>query len=250
MTVIRWLGQACFLITTLMGTRILLDPPHPQIGYHISAHSIPANLVLVSHEHPDHNFTDAASPVDGEPPRIIPPLPLAPVSADGTVTAESQTGEYRFGPQGGEVDKVTFKRISAYHDNVGGAKRGPDTITVLTTRDGLRIVHMGDIGELTLDASQVAAIGRVDVLMIPVGGFYTVDGPQAAALVGQLHPRVIIPMHDRTQALNPDLRAKLAPPTAFLQALRDRVVYVRARDLKLSPATLPKSPTVYILRYQ
>jgi L-ascorbate metabolism protein UlaG (beta-lactamase superfamily) len=252
MTVIRWLGQACFLITTLMGTRILIDPPHPEVGYHITAHSIPANLVLVSHEHPDHNFTDAAAPVGGEAPRVVQPLPLVPVGADGSVTAETQSGAYRFGPEGGAVDRVTFTRISAYHDNVGGTQRGPDTITVLTTQDGLRIVHMGDIGQLALDAGQVSAIGRVDVLMIPVGGFYTVNGPQAAALVAQLHPRVIIPMHDRTQALNPDLKGKLAPPAAFLSAMqgRARVVYVRARDLTLSPHTLPATPTIYILRYQ
>ncbi len=252
MTIFRWLGQACFLITTLMGTRILIDPPHPQVGYHITADSIPANLVFVSHEHMDHNFTAAAAPVQGERPCIIQPLPLAPVGADGSVTADQQTGVYRFGPQGGAVDRVRFQRVSAYHDNEGGRLRGPDTITVLTTEDGLRIVHMGDIGELALDASQITAIGRVDVLVIPVGGFYTVDGPQAAALVAELHPRVILPMHDRTQALAPALRARLAPPAAFLSAMRGRakVVYVRARDLKLSPSTLPRTPTVYILRYQ
>jgi L-ascorbate metabolism protein UlaG (beta-lactamase superfamily) len=101
MTVIRWLGQACFLITTLMGTQILIDPPHPQVGYHITAHSIPANLVFVSHEHMDHNFTEAAEPINGEQPKIIQPLPLAKVSPDGTVTTEQQSGVYRRGPVGG-----------------------------------------------------------------------------------------------------------------------------------------------------
>ena len=244
MTVIRWLGQACFLITTLMGTRVLIDPPNPQVGYHISAHSIPANIVFVSHEHPDHNFTQAASNIGVQSPRVIQPLPL-------TVDNVRQDGMYTFGPKGDEVEKLVFRRISAYHDDNGGKQRGPDTVTVLTT-GGLRIVHMGDIGELTLTEDQVKEIGHVDVLMIPIGGFFTVDGTQAAALVGQLHPRVIIPMHYGTAALNPGLRSKLASPQAFLAAMRGKatVVHIRARDLRLSPRTLPATPTVYLLRYQ
>lgn len=243
-TIIRWLGQACFVITTLMGTRLLIDPPHPEVGYHITAHSIPANIVFVSHEHPDHNFVQAASDVNQFPPRIIQPLPLSTDNIE-------QNGTYSFGPRGAEADKIPFHRISAYHDNVGGKLRGPDTITVIQT-GGLRIVHMGDIGELALTAQQIKEIGRVDVLMIPVGGFYTVDGAQAAALVDELHPRVILPMHYGTPALNPDLRSKLASPRAFLTAMQGRamVVRVRGRDLKLSPRTLPATPTIYLLRYQ
>ena len=244
MTVIRWLGQACFLITTLMGTRVLVDPPHPQIGYPITAHSIPANIVFVSHEHPDHNYVEAAASVNSFPPKIIQPLPLSRKDV-------LETGAYTFGPQGAEVDKLPFERISAYHDSAAGSLRGPDTITVLQT-GGLRIVHMGDIGERALDDNQVQEIGRVDVLMIPVGGFFTVDGPQAAALVAQLKPRVIIPMHFATAALNADLRRKLATPQAFLTAMQGRakIVHVNARDLTLSPKTLPATPTIYLLRYQ
>ncbi|MBV9850917.1 MAG: MBL fold metallo-hydrolase [Armatimonadetes bacterium] len=244
MTVIRWLGQACFLITTLMGTRALIDPPNPQVGYPIAAHSIPANIVFVSHEHPDHNYVQAAADIGTLKPTVIPPLPLSPDD-------EEQTGTYAFGPQGAEAEKLAFKRISAYHDNAEGARRGPDTITVLTT-GGLRIVHMGDIGELKLLPEQVQAIGRVDVLMIPVGGFFTVDGRQAAALVDQLRPRVIIPMHYGTPALNPSLKSRLAGPEAFLTAMQGKaqVVHVHARDLKLSPKTLPATPTIYLLRYQ
>lgn len=244
MTVFHWLGQACFLITTLLGTHVLIDPPNPSVGYHVAAHSVPASLVLVSHEHPDHNFTDAAAPVGGSAPRIIEPLALSP---DGLV----QTGSFTYGPQGQKGDTIKFTRIAAFHDNVGGAKRGQDTLTVLET-GGLRIVHMGDIGELTLTPQQVEKIGRVDVLMIPVGGFFTVDGPQAAALAQQLHARVIIPMHYGTPALSADLRAKLAPPDAFLAAMKGKakIVTVHERDLKLSPATLPKTTTVYVLRYQ
>ncbi len=244
MTVIRWLGQACFVITTLLGSHILIDPANPQVGYPITAHSIPANAVFVSHAHFDHNYVQAAEPVHGVAPPIVQPLPLSPAQ-------EITTGTYSFKQAGSKTDKIFYKRISAYHDNEGGKQRGLDTITILQT-GGLRIVHMGDIGELVLTPEQVKAIGRVDVLMIPVGGFFTVDGRQAAAIVAQLHPRVILPMHYGTPALNKDLQTKLAPATAFVAAMRGKakVITIKARDLALSPKTLPKTPTIYLLRYE
>ena len=247
MTVIRWLGQACFLILTLGGARILVDPPNPSVGYHITAHSIPADLVFVSHEHPDHNFVQAAVSTSRGPVQTIQPL-TPPKETDTDLTSDLT---YNYGAPGLSADTVIARRVFAYHDNVEGKERGPDTITVLQT-GGLRIVHMGDIGELTLTPSQVTDIGKVDILMIPVGGFYTVDGAQAASIVAQLHPRVIIPMHYSTPALNAELRAKLSPATAFLAAMHGKasVVTVRARDLKLSPKTLPATPTIYLLRYE
>lgn len=257
MTVIRWLGQACFLITTLMGTRILIDPPHPSVGYHITAHSIPANLVFISHEHPDHNFRAAAAPVRSLKPVFVNPLPLIAAGADGTETMTAKSGSYTVGPANpagavsAPLDTVRYEQVSAYHDNFGGSLRGPDTITIIRT-GGLRIVHMGDIGELSLSYTQLQEIGTPDVLMIPVGGYYTVNGAQAAALVAQMHPRVIIPIHFRTPALNADLRSKLGPVSDFLRAMKGKakIVYIHTRDLKLSPQTLPKTATIYVLRYQ
>ena len=236
MTIIRWLGQACFLITTLAGTHILIDPPHPQVGYHIVAGTIPAQVVFVSHEHPDHNFVEAAM----DNPTVVNPL-----SQPGTANGKVST------PRGNKTEVINYQRIFAYHDNVQGKQRGADTITVVQT-GGLRIVHLGDLGQLALTPEQIHEIGRVDVLMIPVGGFYTIDGTQAAAIAAQLHPRVIIPMHYGTPALSADLRTKLAPPDAFLTAMAGKanVVRIRARDLRLSPKTLPKTPTIYMLRYE
>ncbi len=246
MTVIRWLGQACFLLMTLGGAHILIDPPAPPIGYHIAAHSIPADLVMVSHEHSDHNFVQAAAPTGRAEPKIIAPLPLQALSP---LHYKQET--YSFGAGSLAADRVVFTRIPAYHDTVRGQERGQDTLSVVET-GGLRIAHLGDIGELALTPEQVSALGRIDVLMLPVGGYFTVDGSQAAALVAQLHPRVVIPMHYRTQALTPELKKKLAPVDAFLLAMRGKanVVHVAARDLQLSPATLPKTTTIYVLRYK
>jgi len=277
MLIIRWLGQACFLLSALTGTHILVDPPNPQVGYHIAAHSVPAGAVFVSHEHPDHNYTAAArgtsgaygpggTPGTGRYSIIQPgpaptpqqfdvlsdsfshhPISIAPSPAPGW----EKTGDVNAALEGQTPLMVPYERIFAYHDDVHGAKRGTDIITVFQT-GGLRVCHLGDLGQLSLTPEQVREVGHVDVLMIPVGGFFTVDGPQAAAIVGQLHPRVILPMHYRTAALNPDLRAKLAPPEAFLTAMRGKaaVIRVSARDLTLSPQTLPKTPTIYLLRYE
>lgn len=247
MTVIRWLGQACFLIMTLGGAQILIDPPAPSVGYHITAHSIPADIVFVSHEHSDHNYVAAAKPTPRGTPEFVSPLP-PPTPPN---TEEYGDLSYTFGSPGLPAETIKARQVFAYHDDVHGKERGPDTITILQT-GGLRIVHMGDIGETVLTDAQIAAIGRVDVLMIPVGGFFTVDGAQAARLVEQLKPRVIIPMHYRTQMLNADLHAKLHPRDEFLSAMQGKaqIIYAKARDLKLSPKTLPKTPTIYVLRYQ
>ncbi|MDQ2732480.1 MAG: MBL fold metallo-hydrolase [Armatimonadota bacterium] len=243
-TIFTWLGQACFLITTMMGTHILVDPPNPQVGYAIKAHSVPASIVFVSHEHPDHNWTEAAANAGPLPPRIVQPFPLSPGTLEDTGTYTHKVGDQ-------PTQRVKYIRISAFHDNANGTKSGPDTLTVIET-GGLRILHMGDIGQFQLTSTQLKEIGRVDVLMIPVGGFYTVDGTQAAGLVKQLRPRVILPMHYGTPALNPDLREKLAPPAAFLAAMKAHaaVVHLSARSLKLSPGMLPATPTIYMLRYE
>ncbi len=236
-TIFRWLGQACFLITLIHGTTILIDPPHPEVGYKIAAHSIQADAVFVSHEHPDHNFTDAAI---GSPLTVQPLTDPTSGVVHGSIPADNRNPK-----------AIPWQRIFAWHDNVQGAQRGPDTITVINA-DGLRICHLGDLGELQLTPEQVSEIGHVDVLMIPVGGYFTIDGNQAAAIVSQLHPRVVIPMHYGTPALNADLRKLLAPSTVFVNAMKRKakIVPVTTRDLGLSPSLMPKTTTVYLLKYE
>jgi L-ascorbate metabolism protein UlaG (beta-lactamase superfamily) len=234
--ILHWIGQACFVITSMHGLRILIDPPHPEVGYAISAHSIPATAVFVSHEHFDHNFTDAA---EGNPV-IVQPIQTPGPDIHGSIPAPGDT-----------PSRIDYTRIFAYHDNEQGRLRGPDTMTVMNI-DGLRILHMGDIGQLQLTPQQLASIGHVDVLMIPVGGFFTIDAPQAAAIAAQIKPQVIIPIHYQTPALAPELRDKLHPVSEFVQVMAPtaNIVTVKDRDLTLDPNHLPKRLTVYILRYQ
>ena len=154
---IIWNGHACFTVETAAGTAVL-DPYTDGSVPGFDPLRLQADLVLCSHEHGDHNNREAVS----------------------------LTGR----PCGIAVD-----RIETYHDEVSGEKRGHNTIHVLKA-EGMRVVHLGDLGcDLTED--QVKALAGADVLMIPIGGFYTIDSEQALKVVRQLHPRVTLPMHYR-----------------------------------------------------
>ncbi len=166
---IRWLGHACFLLTSSKGTRILTDPYDESTGYVIPP--VEADYITVSHSHFDHSTVSA---VQGNPEVISGrgDFPLADVVAHGTGT---------------------------WHDEMGGARRGPNTVYVFDI-DDIRVCHLGDLGHL-LNAQQKAEIGKVDVLMVPTGGTYTIDAQKAWQVCQQLNPHVVIPMHYRTDAL-------------------------------------------------
>lgn len=166
---LQHLGHAEFLMTLESGFRIVTDPFDASVGYPIPA--LEADGVLVSHHHHDH---DAVENVSGHP-QII-----------------DYAGIHTFAPD------VKVTSVLADHDDAGGSKRGK-TLLFLLEAEGLRVVHLGDLGCL-LDADQLEALGQVDILMLPVGGFYTIDAPTARDVAEQLDPRIIIPMHYRTEA--------------------------------------------------
>ncbi len=165
---IQHIGHAEFLITLESGFRIVTDPYDASTGYPVR--QIEADGVLVSHHHHDH---DAVENVSGHPQVI------------------DYAGLHTFAPG------IQVTGIMADHDGEGGAKRGK-TLLFLLEAEGLRIAHLGDLGCL-LDADQLEALGRVDLVMIPVGGFFTIDPSRAAEVVEQLDPRMVIPMHYRTE---------------------------------------------------
>ena len=162
------LGHAKFLIELNSGLRIVTDPFDAACGYPLT--ETQADVVLVSHGHHDHS---AVETISGNP-RII--------REAGTYTLESG---------------VTVTAIPAFHDEVQGAKRG-STLLFLLEAEGLRIAHLGDLGHL-LTAEQRKALAPVDVLMLPVGGFYTIDAATAQEVAESLRARVIVPMHYRTK---------------------------------------------------
>ncbi|HUV04394.1 MAG TPA: MBL fold metallo-hydrolase [Armatimonadota bacterium] len=216
---IKWLGHACFLITTMAGTNIVIDPFEPTVGY--KAPAVKADVVFVSHEHFDHN---AVGLLRGNP-RVIGPL-SGRTPERGTIKIGS--------------DRIRYLCTAANHDSSGGKQRGTVTISVIEA-DGVRICHLGDLGHI-LSPSQVKAIGRVDVLMIPVGGIYTIDGRQAKQVVQQLKPKYVIPMHYKT----PALKISLNTADEFLKGYK-RVKH--ADKLRVSKGSLPEETTVVVLKY-
>ena len=175
------IGHAKFLIEMENGTRIVTDPYDKTCGYPVTP--VAADVVLVSHGHHDHS---AADTIPGEP-RVI-----------------DAAGEYDLG------DGVTVVAIEAFHDDAQGTKRGR-TLLFAIRAEGLNVIHLGDLGHLPTPA-QIDALGPADVLMIPVGGFYTIDAVQAKETAVLLGTRVILPMHYKTR-VNADW--PIAPVEAF-----------------------------------
>jgi L-ascorbate metabolism protein UlaG (beta-lactamase superfamily) len=191
---IQWFGQSAFRLATDDAT-VVIDPmgdvaalaargglklEYPPIE------GIRADLVLVTHEHADHNGVDR---IEGNP-----------------VVVRSTAG--RFDSPAGEV-----VAIASEHDDVAGTKRGPNTIFVFEL-GGVRVAHFGDFGQRALRDEQAAAIGALDLLLVPIGGGPTLDAEQAAQVVERLRPRWIVPMHYRTHRVD-----WLEPPDAFLERM-------------------------------
>ena len=167
---LTWLGQACFVLETAAGTRVVMDPIPKGLGYELPS-NLRADLVTISHEHADHNNVAL---VAGKP-RVIRGL------------TSDRKGWTRVDEK---VKDVSVRAVAVYHDDKRGAVRGLNTVFIFEV-GGLRIAHLGDLGN-TLTDEQLAAIGLVDVLLIPVGGTFTIDGRQATRVVEQLRPRVMV----------------------------------------------------------
>ncbi|GFZ33019.1 MBL fold metallo-hydrolase [Clostridium zeae] len=168
---IKWFGHSCFMITSEKGTKILMDPYVNMLGYKLP--ELEADIVTTSHDHRDHNNIDA---VKGN---------FAHINGLGVF---SECG-------------IDIKGVDTFHDKFSGTKKGRNTIYNFKV-DDINVCHCGDLGHI-LDTKQVEEIGNVDVLLIPVGGGYTIDSIGAVEVVKQLKPTVIIPMHYRTKALGP-----------------------------------------------
>ena len=168
MTII-WHGQACFTLQSA-DQKVVVDPFNDDIGLKVPA--LQGQMVLVTHDHTDHNNITAVS---GDPFVI-----------DGA-------GEY-------EKQEVQVVGIDSYHDDKQGETRGMNTIYKITM-ESVRVVHLGDLGQTELSNEQVEQLGEVDVLLIPVGGVYTIDGKDAISIVHQIQPSVVIPMHYKVGSL-------------------------------------------------
>ena len=207
--VIYWLGQSAFKIQDKEVT-VAIDP-HDQTG--LKMPKFQAEIVLISHDHPGHNNLEA---IKGEPFIINSP------------------GEY-------EVKNVFIYGISSFHDNKEGAERGKNII-YLIEMEGVKIAHLGDFGQDSLNEEQLELLEGVDILLIPVGGVNTINGTQSAKIISQLQPRIVIPMHYKI----PGLTAKLEPVDKFLKEFGVSSPEVMEK-LKISKKDLPQEETKVII---
>ena len=225
-TELKWLGQSAFLLISSQGTKILIDPPNAATGYSI-APIAGVDAVLVTHEHSDHNNVELAT---GNP------LILRGLSSTGWNSVNQKVKDihiYSISPA-----------IPVYHDSQQGTQRGRNTIFVLEI-DGLRFAHLGDLGH-TLTLEIIQAVGPLDIVLIPVGGSYTIDAAAATQVVGQLNPRVVVPMHYKTPKLSANWPGAGVEP--FLEG--KKVEHPNSTSIKLNKSNLPAQTTVVVLNYE
>jgi L-ascorbate metabolism protein UlaG (beta-lactamase superfamily) len=176
---IKWKGHACFFIEC-SGKIIVTDPFADSYGYPPLRER--ADLVTVSHDHNDHN---AWQNLSGNPLVI------------------NQAGDFDLG-------EISIQGVASYHDQKQGALRGRNIIYRIKA-EGLTLAHLGDLGHI-LSPAQVEALGKIDILLLPVGGTYTIDAEQAGQVLEQIGPAIVIPMHFKT----PAIKLPIAPVEAFI----------------------------------
>jgi len=208
---ITYLAHAAFLVTADNGIRIITDPYTTSPGFSLKEITETADVVTVSHEHGDHNN---AAAVRGNPIVLR---------------------------AGDEVKGIKFRAAPTYHDNQGGAQRGKNAVFCFEV-DGVNVCHAGDLGH-ELSAEQVKAIGKVDVLMIPVGGFFTIDAKTAAKVCDQLKPKVIIPMHYKTDKLELPIKGV----EDFLEG-KSNVTRSNESEIELKAGKLPGTAQIIVLK--
>jgi L-ascorbate metabolism protein UlaG (beta-lactamase superfamily) len=208
---VKWLGHSCFLITSDAGVRIITDPYKPGNALNYGEIRETAEIVTVSHDHGDHNNTGAVS---GNPEIIR-----------KTVT----------------VKGIAFQGIAAHHDNEQGKKRGDNTIFCFTV-DGVKVCHLGDLGHL-LTELQAAEIGRVDVMLSPTAGNYTMDAITATRVMGNIRPRVLIPMHYR----NEKCQYPIDRVEEFLRG-KPNVIRLDSSEVEFKPESLPPPTRIIVLK--
>jgi L-ascorbate metabolism protein UlaG (beta-lactamase superfamily) len=222
---IRWHGQSFFELQSSKGTRVVFDP-HAIEAY--GRTDVTADLILISHFHNDHDQKEVIR--NHARAKVIEGLKRESRKLDWNDVDET-------------FKDIHVRTVGVYHDEVEGAERGKNAVFILEV-DGLRIVHLGDLGHL-LTPKQIKAIGPVDVLMVPVGGVYTINGAEAKQVVEQLKPsRYILPMHYGTRVFDDVL-----PADEFLEDQKNVRKFPRNK-LTIETDFKPSEPIIAILDWK
>ncbi|MBD3247904.1 hypothetical protein GF382_01280 [Candidatus Falkowbacteria bacterium] len=203
--IITWIGQSCFKIQDKVGPEgktLVTDPFDKSIG--LKAPNFESDVATVSHDHYDHNNV---SSLRGEPFVIDSP------------------GEY-------DVKGIMVQGIASFHDDKNGEERGENTIFRIEM-DDLTIAHLGDLGHELTD-EQLEELEGVDILLIPVGGVFTIDSKKAVKVVSQIEPRIVVPMHYKIKGLNENID----PVDKFIKELG--VNPTNEEKLKINKKDLPQ----------
>jgi len=209
---IKWLGHASFIITADDGVRIITDPFGDYPGLSYKPIDEAADIMVVTHKHGDH----FGASIRGNPKQV------------------SKPGLERIGA-------IEFKGIGTYHDTVKGKDRGENTVFCFAV-DGVRICHLGDLGHKLTD-SDVSELGRVDVLMIPVGGYFTINAATAGEICEKVKPRVVLPMHYS----NEKCAFPIAGVDEFLEG-KPRVKKLDATEVEFRKGQLPEETEIIVLK--
>lgn len=209
---IIFLGHASFLLTSDKGVKIITDPYKPGCfggGIKYSPITEDADIVTISHEHDDHNETN----IHGNPTFVR-------------------------GAGKKQVKGITITGVDVYHDECSGKERGSNTIFNMVI-DDLNVVHLGDLGH-NLSSAEVDKIGNVDILLIPVGGYFTIDSRTAEKVINMLKPKVVVPMHFKTD--------KCGFPIASVDDFtKNKEVNKIDGEFQIRKETLPEKTTIYVL---
>jgi L-ascorbate metabolism protein UlaG (beta-lactamase superfamily) len=211
---IQWFGHSSFLLVSNDGTTIVTDPYEPE-GYNgmikYDPIGITPDIVTISHNHPDHCGVDQFE------------NDFQTISTPGSKT----------------IRDIKIAGFEWYHD----AEMSVPNIIFLMNIDRIRVCHLGDIGS-ELTPQMMERIGDIDILLIPVGGRYTIGPAEATALIGRMRPKIAIPMH----YLTPKIGFQLLPVDEFLQG-KDNVIVLNSTEFEITKEQLPEQTSIVILQH-
>ncbi len=212
---IMWYGQACFKIKG-KNASLVIDPFDSQFTG-LKALKLDANVVCVTHDHKDHNQVGQVGGVDEQKPFAI------------------------YGPGEYEISGINVAGVASFHDDKDGAERGKNTIFQISI-DEITIVHLGDLGQKKLSQDQIETLSGCDVLLIPVGGVFTIEAKDTPDIIASLEPKIVVPMHYKVEGL----KFELAGVGEFLKQMGKENIE-KVSKLSVSHDRLPEELEVVVL---